>query len=658
MSRKTEGKAGGRPSILLLLTAGQLVLFLFLLIFVQGSLSAIRRQEDERAAREQQESADREWIRFEEESAGYEHTTLELLSEATDSPNLLSEDKGKQSLAKKELYDKLKDRNKYNRYITYSFCGKRDVFFVAYGSYTQMNTLEARNWITRQEEADFSDNPAGQWLILSFDGQDYFVYYLIDNGLYAGCMIDAAQIERQLAAIAGSDGAFRIIDRRGNTAGSTSAGWEDRDNYFRTEMAGGLTAELVIGDQYRYPRRYPSMLTILGLICLAAFALQSVIVYRAAVKPVRRLSEQLSVYGEDMEALHGSAAPGQETAAEAAGAAGPAGPGENADRTAPTGSGETAGGRAPAGSGETAGRRTSTGSGGPAGGRAPAGSGETTAGAGPAASGTFGRESAAAGLGRKPVEIEVNARTKELYTLQSSARHLLDEVVLSRMKDYEYQLKEQETELLLVRSQLRPHFYLNALTTIDAMTYQNRDEDIRRFLQALSVHVRYMLRTDESRITLGEELRHIEAYLDMQSIRYPDRIFYALSVPDALKAMVIPHLLIYTIVENSFKYALGVEDTLFLMIEAKETEGGFAVIVEDNGRGYSGEVLAMINAGKLPEMSKEESRHIGLRNVRRTMELKYGSRGRLRLENIVDTDGSEIRGARAILEFPADERVM
>ena len=646
MSRKTEGKAGGRPSILLLLTAGQLVLFLFLLIFVQGSLSAIRRQEDERAAREQQESADREWIRFEEESAGYEHTTLELLSEATDSPNLLSEDKGKQSLAKKELYDKLKDRNKYNHYITYSFCGKRDVFFVAYGSYTQMNTLEARNWITRQEEADFSDNPAGQWLILSFDGQDYFVYYLIDNGLYAGCMIDAAQIERQLAAIAGSDGAFRIIDRRGNTAGSTSARWEDRDNYFRTEMAGGLTAELVIGDQYRYPRRYPSMLTILGLICLAAFALQSVIVYRAAVKPVRRLSEQLSVYGEDMEALHGSAAPGQETAAEAAGAAGPAGPGENADRTAPTGSGETAGGRAP------------TGSGGTTGGRAPAGSGETTAGAGPAASGTFGREPAAAGLGRKPVEIEVNARTKELYTLQSSARHLLDEVVLSRMKDYEYQLKEQETELLLVRSQLRPHFYLNALTTIDAMTYQNRDEDIRRFLQALSVHVRYMLRTDESRITLGEELRHIEAYLDMQSIRYPDRIFYALSVPDALKAMVIPHLLIYTIVENSFKYALGVEDTLFLMIEAKETEGGFAVIVEDNGRGYSGEVLAMINAGKLPEMSKEESRHIGLRNVRRTMELKYGSRGRLRLENIVDTDGSEIRGARAILEFPADERVL
>ena len=161
-----------------------------------------------------------------------------------------------------------------------------------------------------------------------------------------------------------------------------------------------------------------------------------------------------------------------------------------------------------------------------------------------------------------------------------------------------------------------------------------------------------MLRTDEERITLGEELRHIEAYLEMQELRYPDRIFHAMAVPDALQEREIPHLLVYTVVENSFKYALGVEDTLFLMIEARKKEDSFEVIIEDNGRGYPESVIAMINAESLPELNREEMRHIGLRNIRRTMELKYGSRGGITLENIMDDDGEEVRGARTILCFP------
>ena len=56
-------------------------------------------------------------------------------------------------------------------------------------------------------------------------------------------------------------------------------------------------------------------------------------------------------------------------------------------------------------------------------------------------------------------EIEVTAGTQELYYLQSSIRHLLDEVILARIREYEHQLKDQDTELLMLRSQLRPHFY-------------------------------------------------------------------------------------------------------------------------------------------------------------------------------------------------------
>ena len=248
--------------------------------------------------------------------------------------------------------------------------------------------------------------------------------------------------------------------------------------------------------------------------------------------------------------------------------------------------------------------------------------------------------------------------TLEMYQLSTSIRHLMDEVVVHRMAEYEHQLKDQDRELLMLRSQLRPHFYLNALTTIDAMTYQNRNEDIRRFLAALSVHVRYMLRTDESQITLEDEIRHIDAYMKMQEIRHPGKIVYLIDVPEDVSDIQIPHLVIYTIIENCFKYAFGAEDTLLLMVQARPWEDGVCIRVEDNGPGYPEEILNLFSraegdaagaaSGEAEEknLTPEQKRHIGLRNVIRTMKLWYGR------ENLLKIHNSHMQGAVTELFFP------
>ena len=249
-------------------------------------------------------------------------------------------------------------------------------------------------------------------------------------------------------------------------------------------------------------------------------------------------------------------------------------------------------------------------------------------------------------------QIEEDHSTQEMEKLTGSIRHLAEEVLVRRMAAYEHQLKEQDMELIMLRSQLRPHFYLNALTTIDAMTYQNRNEDIRQFLQALSVHIRYMLRTDESKITLGEEIRHIEAYLAMQEIRHPGKIVHLFDVSDELFDIEIPHLILYTVVENSFKYAFGSEDTLLLMIhgtEIKESDNapipsGIRIRIEDNGNGYPEEILQQFSSDSA-EAPKSRG-HIGLSNVRRTMELWYGKKNLMRLHN------SHMGGAVTELFFP------
>ena len=245
--------------------------------------------------------------------------------------------------------------------------------------------------------------------------------------------------------------------------------------------------------------------------------------------------------------------------------------------------------------------------------------------------------------------INAEASTKELYQLKTSIVHLLDEVVDRRMDAYESKLKEQDTQLFMLRSQLRPHFYLNAITTVNSMTYQDRPEEIRSFLNALSIHMRYMMRTDESRITLHEELKHIQAYIAMQEIRYPNRIIYHMDGSEGIQDIVIPHLIIYTIVENTFKYSMGTNDLLLIMIQCRQAPDGIHVVIEDNGSGYPEDILRIYN-GPLPEeLDPERKRHIGLRNVKQTLKLKYGRDDLFQIRN------SEVHGAVTELIFPTEK---
>ena len=547
-----------KPSMVKILIVSEAFFLALLLLFGIGAIYRVSRQEELGTAKERQALVAHEAVRMKEELAACENVLWELLNKQSEENDLMSPDSSRRYFAKMELREECRDICRYNPKLDYVFSGSGGTYYVSYKGNNSMLSFPVSEWVTEQADMAFSGVPVSSWIIRTFDETEYLTFILTGGGHYCGCLLSVKRFDSRLSGAGAGEECWQLSDSLGNRTGAGTGGFPETSAVSEV-LENGLTLKAVFTDQGSFPGRLPMTLVLLWLLCLAAFILQTVLVYRGSAKPLYRLSKQLRELGDDMQA------------------------------------------------------------------------------------------------GQELPEIIADAGTDEVYTLQTSIRHLLDEAVLSRMREYEHQLEHQDMELLMMRSQLRPHFYLNALTTIDAMTYQGREEDIRRFLQALSVHVRYMLRTDESGITLGEELRHIEAYLDMQGIRYPNRIFHVISVPDALSGRVIPHLLIYTIVENCFKYALGVEDTLFLMIEAKPLEdGGFTVCVEDNGNGYPEDVIAMINSEKLPEMTPEEKRHIGLRNVRRTMELMYGKQGRIFLENISDTAGGAVRGARTILTFGSE----
>ena len=121
--------------------------------------------------------------------------------------------------------------------------------------------------------------------------------------------------------------------------------------------------------------------------------------------------------------------------------------------------------------------------------------------------------------------------SSEFTLLKDTFNELADEIVNLRIQSYEKQIDLQETELKCVRLQIRPHFFLNAMTTISSLSQREKNKEIQRYIEALSKNIRYMFRSGLHTVTLGEEIRHIENYFEMQQLNYPDCVFYYIDIP-------------------------------------------------------------------------------------------------------------------------------
>ncbi len=257
--------------------------------------------------------------------------------------------------------------------------------------------------------------------------------------------------------------------------------------------------------------------------------------------------------------------------------------------------------------------------------------------------------------GRFDYQVMEDSGSIEFNELNKSFNRMVKEIFDLRISKYEQQIKNSERKIKLLRMQIKPHFYLNAITTIRSMTYQNRLEDIRFYLDALSVHIRYMLKVDSSEVKLSEELSHIENYLKMQEIKFPNSVSYYIGCNKDLQNKEIGHLLLFTLIENAFKFAMNLYDTLILLIQCEAVEEkdfiGYRVIIEDNGRGFPKGQLEKFRIGNEVE-EKQDGKHVGLSNIKKTLELQYGRKDLLRLSN------TEPHGARVELWIPDEKNTV
>lgn len=230
--------------------------------------------------------------------------------------------------------------------------------------------------------------------------------------------------------------------------------------------------------------------------------------------------------------------------------------------------------------------------------------------------------------GEYTLRIRDEFTSSEFILLKDTFNELADEIVNLRIQSYEKQIDLQETELKCVRLQIRPHFFLNAMTTISSLSQREKNREIQRYIDALSKNIRYMFQSGLHTVTLGEEIRHIENYFEMQELNYPDCVFYYIDIPKELEMWKIPQMLIHTVIENEYKYAVEVDQVLTILIKAevREEKGEemLCLSIEDDGGGYPQEVLEnfLYETGERHEKPQNGER-IGLISIKKMLELMY-----------------------------------
>ena len=188
-----------------------------------------------------------------------------------------------------------------------------------------------------------------------------------------------------------------------------------------------------------------------------------------------------------------------------------------------------------------------------------------------------------------------------------------------------------EAQLLMLRYQLNPHFLFNTLNAISTLVLSQATEQANEMLTKLSKFLRYSLdHSPLDRVSLAHELETSQLYLDIEKVRFAERLKLDFSIDSEAEAALVPTMLLQPIIENSIKHGISKSvDGGCIKIEARLKDNNLTIKVTDDGPGLSEDELA----GKDVNFSNG----VGVSNIRNRLQEIYGSNHSLEFENAQPT---------------------
>lgn len=189
--------------------------------------------------------------------------------------------------------------------------------------------------------------------------------------------------------------------------------------------------------------------------------------------------------------------------------------------------------------------------------------------------------------------------------------HLISESRDFAAREVKLKTMVQQTELQALKNQLNPHFIYNSLNAISSLT-TTEPEKAREMIIRLSEFLRYSLKTDAMQLnSLADEIKAINRYLEIEKVRFGDKLTYKFACEDRHLACLIPAMILQPLFENAIKHGIQ-----------KKIDGGEIVCTCSTS---ASELIILVSNpydGNTAYMRKEG---VGLENIRNRLRLMYGN---------------------------------
>ena len=205
--------------------------------------------------------------------------------------------------------------------------------------------------------------------------------------------------------------------------------------------------------------------------------------------------------------------------------------------------------------------------------------------------------------------------------------NLIDNEYKNKLIKQESDLARQRAELLALHSQINPHFLFNALESIRMHSVIKHENETAQMIEKLALMQRQNVEWGNDQVSLKDEVRFAEAFLELQKYRFGDKLKYEIRIDDECKDFKVPKLSLVTFVENACVHGMENKTSacwVFVRI-AKEFEN-VILEIEDTGSGMHEEMcrklMEDINSVQM-EMLQDNQRRVGILNAALRLKMLY-----------------------------------
>ncbi len=213
----------------------------------------------------------------------------------------------------------------------------------------------------------------------------------------------------------------------------------------------------------------------------------------------------------------------------------------------------------------------------------------------------------------------------EIGQLITHYNGMVDKMGELMQEQYELGQAKTEAELHALQSQINPHFLYNTLDMINWMAQKNETDNIRNVVQAMSRFYRLVLSKGRDIVTIGDEIKMCEAYMDIQRSRYRGKIVYEAEFDEEICEYLIPKITLQPFLENAIIHGIHEKEDAsgVVMLSGWIEDGRIVLSVTDDGKGMS----------EADRNKPQTGSHYGMLNIAKRLELFYGEKIPIELES-------------------------